>query len=237
MSSFLTKIITGMKTLTIKNLIEFRGKSDGSKKFFAQSLKLDKEQEHSEGGGNYWAICLSAIGSSYKNNDTQSVSDKIDEFEDASKTTEYERTRVMYKRNLDILRRFEDYDFDELRPSENFKTLTKPRWQQVLAINGLPVKVTPSHVFTFGNKDAKEIGAIWYVAQLGGFREEELAMYVDITHNYLETHYSEKYTINPQYCIVMDVCSGFSINYAQLQEGGIPRVLNSTTKEIVKYMK
>lgn len=225
-----------MKILTIKNLIAFRGKSDNSKKSFAQSLKLDRAPEGTEGGGNYWAICLSAIGNSYKSNDTQSVSDKIDEFEGVMKATEYERTRVMYKRNLDILRRFENYDFDKLRPSENFKTLTKPRWQQVLTINGLPIKVTPCHVFTFGDKNAKEIGAIWFVAQLGGFREEELAMYADITHNYLKTHYAN-YDINPKYCIAMDLCTGNSVSYDQLQENSIPRVLNSTIKEIVRYMK
>ena len=226
-----------MKILTIKKLIEFRGKSDNSKKFFAQSLKLDKEQEDSEGGGNYWVICLSAIGKSFRDNEPQWVSDKIDEFEDELLVTDYERTRTMYRRNLDILRRFEEFDFDRLRPSENFKTLKKPRWQQILSISGLPIKVTPSYVFTFGDKDAKEAGAIWFVAQLGGYRLEELAMFVDVLYGYLKTHYSKEFPINPQYCIVMDVCTGLSINYIQLQEGEIPKVLNSTIKEIVNLMK
>ncbi len=225
-----------MKTLTIKNLIKFREKSDKGKKFFAQNLKLDQVQEELEGGGNYWAICLSAIGNSYKNNDAQWVSDKIDEFEDVMKMTEYERTRMMYKRNLDILRRFEDFNFDKLRPSENFKIVAQSRFQQVLPINGLPIKVNPSYVFTFGDKATKEIGAIWFVAQLGGFRKEELAMYTDAAHGYLKTHYS-KCVIDPKYCIAMDLFSGEIINYSQIQVGEVPKVLSSTTKEILKLMK
>jgi hypothetical protein len=225
-----------MKTLTIKNLIKFREKSDKGKKFFAQSLKLGQVQEELEGGGNYWAICLSAIGNSFKNNDAQWVSDKIDEFEDVMKMTEYERTRIMYKRNLDILRRFEDFNFDKLRPSENFKIVTQSRFQHIMPIYGLPIKVNPSYVFTFGDKDAKSVGTIWFVAQLGGFREEELAMYSDAAHSYLKTHYS-RYVIDPKYCMVMDLFSGEVINYSQILAEKVQRVLNSTTKEIVKLMK
>lgn len=226
-----------MKALTIKKLIEFRKKSDLSKRNFAQNLKQDSGQEESDGGGNYWVVCLSAIGNSYKFNDPQYISDKIDEFEEKLMMTDNERTDTMYTRNLDILRQFESYDFDDLRPSENFKTLPKPRSRQIVLINGLPVKIAPSYVFTFGGKDEKNIGAIWFVAQLGGYRPEELAMYTDALFRYLTMHYSKTHTINPKYCIAMDVSADFTLSYADLQEGKVPKILISTTKEIAKLMQ
>jgi hypothetical protein len=226
-----------MKELTIKKLIDFRQKSDNGKKSFAHSLKLSEDREDSKGGGNYWVICLRAIGKCYKENDNNLISDKIDEFEDKLLETDHERTKDMYARNIDILRRFEYYDFDRLRPSENFKIETKPKSQETVTISGLPVKVTPEHVFTFGDKSAKGAGAIWLVAKLAGYKPEELAMYTEALHNYLNTHYSGKYAIDAQYCIALDVYTGLSISFAQLQNGDIPKVLNSTLKEVVKYMK
>lgn len=227
-----------MKVLTVKKLIEFRKRTDTGKKNFVHNLKLDnKNEDDSDGGGNYWAVCLSAIGNSYKWNDTQCISDKIDEFEDKFMMTDSERTETMYKRNLDILRRFEGRDFDELRPSENFKTLPKPKWQQIIPVNGLSVKVTPRHVFTFGDKDAKEIGAIWFVAQLGGYKPDELSMYADALFRYLTFNYSKSHSINQQYCIAMDVSTDLSIKYSELQDGKMPKSLNSALKEILKLMQ
>ena len=55
-----------MKKLSIKEIIEFSGKSDKSKKTFALNLKIDKQKKDSEGGGDYWISCLSAISSGFK---------------------------------------------------------------------------------------------------------------------------------------------------------------------------
>lgn len=234
--SYLYKKDKAMKPLTIKKLIEFRGKSERAKKTFAQNLKIDREQVDSEGGGNYWAICLSAIGKAYKTNDNQWITDKIDEFEEKLQAEDNERTQDMYQRNLRILRCFENLDFDSIRPSKNFKTLKQNRVQQIVSINGLPIKVTPKYVFVFGDTAAPNIGIIWFVAQLGGFKQEELAMYADAAYRYLYDCHSKTHTIDPRFCVAMDVSDGTTVNYSQLQAGDIPRVLNSTIKDVTKLV-
>ncbi len=55
-----------MKKLSVKSIIEFRNKSDKSKKNFAAALKIDKAKVETEGGGDYWisSLVLLAIVSS-----------------------------------------------------------------------------------------------------------------------------------------------------------------------------
>ena len=62
-----------MQALSIKKIVEFRGKSDRSKKTFALALKRDKLKPETDGGGDYWISCLSAISNSYKANDIESI--------------------------------------------------------------------------------------------------------------------------------------------------------------------
>ena len=64
---------TQMKELSIKDIIDFRGKSDRSKKTFATNLKLETEKNETEGGGDYWVSCLSTISNSYKDNDSSLI--------------------------------------------------------------------------------------------------------------------------------------------------------------------
>ena len=72
-----------MNELTIKNIVNFRTKSDRSKKTFALNLKLEKERKAiDEGGGDYWISSLSAISNAYKLDDIQPIYDKIDELKD-----------------------------------------------------------------------------------------------------------------------------------------------------------
>jgi|WetSurMetagenome_2_1015567.scaffolds.fasta_scaffold769838_1 hypothetical protein len=58
-----------MRKLSIKDIIAFRGMSDVRKKTFALKLKTHKEKIDSEGGGDYWISCLSAISNGFKFND------------------------------------------------------------------------------------------------------------------------------------------------------------------------
>lgn len=225
-----------MKKLTIKKIVEFRGKSDRSRKTFALNLKLNKEKEQTEGGGDYWISCLSAISNSYKLDDAQPISDKIDELGDKYEIAEDKRTKTMYKRNSDILQSFEKFDLDRLRPDEKIKILKQHKWNQILMLKGLPIQVNPNYIFTFQNGDVKEIGAIWFIAQLNGFRKDELGMFADISYRYLKEHYSKEYSINPKYCIAVDVFNGHDVNYLQLEEKEISKILMSTIDEINKLV-
>lgn len=225
-----------MKKLSIKDLIEFRNKSDRAKKNFAASLKFEKEKVEKSEGGNYWITSLSAISNSYRYNVLQHIKDKIDDLEEKVEETENERTKIMHQRNIDILYNFEDFDFKAWRPSKNLKVIKKNKADSILKLNGIQIQATPHHIFTFGKDEVKEIGGIWFIAKLSGYRKDELGMFVDIMHRYLNSNFSDEYTVNPKYCIAVDVVENFAVNYAQLQSGEIPEVLNVTINELKKLM-
>jgi hypothetical protein len=115
--------------------------------------------------------------------------------------------------------------------------LKKPQGDAVLTIKGLQIKVKPHHVFTFQRGDTQEIGAIWFVAKLNGLTKDELGMFADGLFRYLKTHYGKHYNLNPKYCIAVDVFHNTDINYLQLADGDVLRILGSTLEEMKKLMK
>jgi hypothetical protein len=77
----------------------------------------------------------------------------------------------MYKRNIDILYNYEDVDLDKWRPAKKLAFVKKSRADSVLTIKGLSVQASPHHIFSFGRSERKEIGAVWFVAKLGGLKK------------------------------------------------------------------
>jgi hypothetical protein len=225
-----------MKKLSIKRIVEFRSKSDKAKKTFATALKTDKPNLDLEGGGDYWISCLSAISNSYKANDLQIIINKKDELEDKFKETVYARTKTMYRRNINLLSKFENFDSKKTRPSNKVKFLTKHKADSILTIKGLQVEATPHHVFTFKKNDIDQIGAIWFIAKLDGFEKNELGMFADILYRYLRSHFSKDYNLSSKYCIAVDVFNNLQVNYSQLEKGEIPIILDLTLDEIKKLM-
>lgn len=223
-----------MQKLSIKKIVEFRGKSDRSKKHFANTLKLDKPKPESEGGGDYWVSCLSAISNSYKSNDIEPILNKRIELEEKYGETEFNKTKTMYKRNIDILYNYEDLDLNKWQPLKKWEFIKKYKDHSVLTIKGLQIQVTPNHVFTFKENDINEIGAIWFVAKLNGFSQSELGIFADILYQYLKVNFSKNYSINAKYCIAVDVFNNFEVSFSQLENGEIPFLLNSTLDEIRK---
>lgn len=156
--------------------------------------------------------------------------------EDKYENTEYKRTKIMYKRNIDILHASEESDLTQWRPTGEIKFLKKHREHSVLNIDGLQIQVTPNHIFTLRNKDTEELGAIWFIAKLNGYKKEELAMFTDILYRYLNHNFSEDYKINSQYCIAVDIVKGISLNHLQFRQKQTTQMLDSTIKEIKALM-
>ncbi|WP_438969510.1 hypothetical protein, partial [Nonlabens sp.] len=67
-----------MKKVTVKNLIEFRGKNKRTKLTFVHNLKKEKKKSEESSGGDYWISCLSAIRNSFKENDETLLDEKIE---------------------------------------------------------------------------------------------------------------------------------------------------------------
>lgn len=225
-----------MQKLSIKNIVGFRNKSDKAKKNFATALKLGKTAVETSGGGDYWVSSLSAISNCYKFNDLRHVTERRKELEEKYEETDYKRTKIMYKRNIDILYNYEDLDLKKWVPVKKLNFLRKHKDDFILTIKELQIKATPNHVFTFKIDDVEQVGAIWFIAKLNGFRKDELGMFTDILYCYLKTHFSEEFTINTKYCIAVDVFNDFDINYLQLEKREVPMILTSTINEIKKLM-
>ncbi len=223
-----------MKKLRIKDVIKFRKKrTESTKKTFIQNLKNERNQQNNSEARNYWVRSESAIKSTFKHNEPRYITDKLNELNELLlDPTHHSNTIKQYKHNVIILKQFEHFDFNLIKPSDNIKILSQRTEDKILTIKGLPVECVPSFVYSFDDDD--EIGAIWFIAQKDGFKKEELGMFADILGRYLKLYFAEKYVINSQYCIVVDLYNRKFIRCSQLDEGAIPKVLDRTLEEINK---
>jgi hypothetical protein len=115
------------------------------------------------------------------------------------------------------------------------KFLNQPKHQTILDIKGLPIEAKPCHIFSFSENNSEEVGGVWYIAQLKGFKKSELGMFTDILYRYLNTHYSKKFYVNPRFCIAVDLFNGQEVNYTEIQNGTIPILIDSTLDELIKF--
>ena len=226
-----------MEKIRIKELVQFRRKSERSKITLVNNLKLNKTSEiDSSSGGDYWISCLSAIANSFKYDTIEFLGEKIDLLIEKIRTTEDKRIKNEFQRNIDVLYSFGDFDFQEIKPNTVLKFLKKPTDKSILDINGLPIQAKPDHVFTFSINNSEEIGAVWFVAQLDGFDKVELGMFVDILYRYLDKHFSKDFYVNTSYCIAVDVNKAQRISYKDIEEGRIPKLLEQTVNDIKKLL-
>jgi len=225
-----------MKKLSVKDLVEFRYKSDKSKKTFVNNLKKDKEISAAEGGGDYWVSCLSAISQGYKLNSLKPILERKEDLNKRYAGTEITKTKNMYKRNIDILSNYENFELAKLRPDKKIEFQIKSKEDSIMSLKGVELKATPDHVFTFERKDIDEVGAIWFVAKLNGLKKEELGMFTDLLYRYLKSHYSKEFRINPKYCIAVDVFSKQNVNYSQLEKNQVAPILSKTLEELKKMI-
>jgi hypothetical protein len=224
-----------MEKLTVKNLIEFRGKNNRTKITFVNNLKKDKKKSDEDSGGDYWISCLSAIRNTYRLGNADLLDEKIDLLRDKIKVSEIKRIKDQFQRNIDIISNFKDYDLQHLKPNVDLTFLTQPKYQAILDIKGLPVEAKPCHIFTFSSNNSEEIGGIWFVAQLEGFPKSELGMFTDILYRYLDKHHSKDFYVNPNYCIAVDLYNGQEANYTEIQNGKIPILIDSTLDDLKNY--
>ena len=145
-------------------------------------------------------------------------------------------TKDMYKRNLDNLHNFEDYDFANLLP-EKAKILNKDSKKAIIEIVGIPVQITPSQVYSFEKNGDGCVGAVWFVAKLGGFKRPELGIFAEALHYYLSAVFEKKYQINPENCLIIDVLSKEEVSCKMVVDKEIPSLLLETLKNIKEVNK
>lgn len=121
-----------MKKISIKDLVDFRRKTDKGKHSFAKNLQFEKERMDIDGGGDYWISAVSAIKKSFEDGDMDIVADKkselIQKYDDAS----YNMVKDRWRRNIDVLNVYERLDLSIFKPSEAIKFIKKGNYLLLL---------------------------------------------------------------------------------------------------------
>lgn len=219
-----------MKKITVKNLIDFRRKSERSKLTFLNKLKQDKVTVP-ESGGDYWVSCVSAICNAFKKDDQSLLGQKVNEIKEKLPHAKANITKTQFLRNIEILENFEDFDLNHLKPNSKIKIIKQSKDQSILQIGNLPIEAKPSFVFSFSENGSEEVGAVWFVAKLNGYDINELGMFADIIYRYLNTHHSNDYFVNPSFCIAIDVFTGKEVKYIDFEKGVVPAILEDTVTQ------
>ena len=224
-----------MKKITIKKLIEFRGKNDRTKITVVSNLKKETiKSDDSSLGGDYWISCLSSIRNAFKYDNMDLLDEKIDLLKVKINVSEIKRIKDQFQRNIDIINSFKEYDFQHLKPNADLTFLKQLKQNTILDIKKIPVEAKPCHIFTFSKDNIEQIGGVWFIAQLKGFKKSELGMFADILYRYLKKHYSKDFNVNPSFCIAVDLFNSQDVNYSEIQNGSIPILIDSTIDEIKK---
>lgn len=225
-----------MKILTVKSLVDFRRKSDRSKKTFVANLKSSSEKEKTEGGRHYWIGALSALSNAHKNNDSRFIKEKIQDLEQKRSTETRSTVRAQYTRNIDVLTGYRNFDFTKWIPSGEIKFLRKAKEDMIITIKDVSIEVKPQQVFTIQKNKRPEVGAIWFIAQKEGFRKDELGMFADTMYRYLKKHFAKNQTVNQKYCIAVDMFNREEVKYSDLESGRVPLILSATLDEVKSLM-
>jgi hypothetical protein len=151
-----------INNIPVKKLVEFRRLSDKSQLTFVKNLqtpKKPKSDDDNSSGGNYWVRSISGLSKAFKHNDNKLIQEKIDDVMSKYASTNVESTKVMYKRNLEILHNYSDFDFSIWRPAAPLKFPTKSNL--ILSIKDLPIQVLPSHIFSYDDKGRPTMGGVF----------------------------------------------------------------------------
>jgi len=227
-----------MEKITVKELVNFRRKTDVRKKSFALKLKnrkpVEKKIEDNNEGGNYWITSVSCIYNVFKHNNDDYYDLKIDELNSKLNNSNEQRTKDMYQRNQDVIISIKDFQLLELRPSgiEKFERVQKG--QKIILIKDFPIYVNPSLLFAYDKKGKKELGALWIIPQLGGFKKFELGMFCEVLYKFLVKNYSDDYQISEENCIVLDACNPQKVTYKEIIEGEVFFLVDETLEDIKK---
>jgi len=228
-----------MEKLRIIDLIKFLRKEPNPRRTFVNNL-IKKETKikdpDKKEGGDYWISCTSTLANIFKTGDKNLIQLKCDEIQQKIETVDRPQTKGQYQANIDMLVKFEDFDFYTIKPQAEITILKKADDQSILQIRNFPIKVDPNHVFNFSLNEENEIGAVWFISIIEGLTLSELAIFTDIIYRYLHQHYAQHYKINPDYCIAVDVDKVQWLSYKNNINENVISKLEDSIDEFKKYL-
>ncbi len=226
-----------MEKVSVKQMIKFRSLPSAKRReTFIKNLIKQNEEDNEEDKRDYWIFCLSTIGSACRHDKLQLITDKIEDLNQRKRKNKHDNAKLMYQRNIDALSNFEEYEFSDIKPG-NIMFHSRPRSSKIIIVNKLAVKVLPSYVFEFNNRGKKEIGAIWFVADVKRFRNDELGIFLELLYRYLVATFGKSHTINKNYCRVVEVGSGREVKYSDINSAEISATIEKTVEEIKTTIK
>jgi hypothetical protein len=229
-----------MQKISIKELIDFRRKpTDSGRRNLAYKLKNREAKERTSddensSGGDYWVTSTSCIYNVFKHNKNEFYDNKIDELNAKRENAEVKRTKSMHQRNIDILVNFKDFQFNEFRPFKILKFVTVQKAHKIINVDNFPIYVNPSLLFCHERNGKNELGAIWLVPQLNGYKKDELGMFCEILHDFLIKNYSNEYQISDDLCVAIDTYNAQKVIYQELINSHAPLLIKKTLEEIKK---
>lgn len=221
--------------IPVKKIVEFKRLSRRSQQTFANNLRKPRKKSDG-GGGDYWVRSNSAISTAYKHKDNSIIKERLDALEDDYALPSTKQTKIMRKRNIEILEKYVGFDFDPWWPASDLKFLSQPSDKAVIQMNSLPIHVKPNHIFTYDRNGRKSIGGIWFVTWLDGFKPSDLGIFSEGLHRYLTINYSGDYIISPASCITVDVSTVQAIGYDKILSGEVPSLIDATVSDINECM-
>lgn len=221
-----------MKAISIKDLVDFKRRSERSKKTFVTNLKKEDGMSDTGSGMDYWSSGVSAISKSFKGNTLQPLFDKKSELLKKYESEFYEPSKIMYKKNIEIIETYSEMNSKIWKPDINVTFEAVSTSNFIMNVEGIDIKMRPSVIFTFSLDGKKQVGGVWFVSQKNGFNKNELGLFCDGLYRYLKINYSERYEINNSYCTSVDVLKGSEINYQDLLKANAGSILKSALAEM-----
>lgn len=183
-----------------------------------------------DGGGDYWISSSSAISNAFKLQNNQFIADKISQLNDSYKAADHMGSKIMYKRNLEILHLYEYFNLSAWAPATALTYLTRPK--VTLIKQNVPLQILPQLVFSFEQNGEAMLGGAWFVTWLEKFNIGDLGMYTEALFEYLMLVYGRDHQIDPQFCFTADLIERTVVSYDQLQNGAVSAVLSPTLDEL-----
>lgn len=225
-----------MKVLTIKNIYNYHhAKTERSKLTILSKLNKDVIADSND-PRNYWHRSLTAISKAFKKEDHQIIIDRIEGIKEDYTFCTNRLTKLMYERNIRILNNFLDFNFGVWKPQKKIQFISHNNVKSTITINGLQVKIYGVDLYTYIKNDCDYIGGIWFVAQINGYKNEDLALFTDALYRLLHYNFSEKYIIDSDFCCAIDVFTVNSISYTKIKNREIAPNLDKIINEIKQYL-
>jgi hypothetical protein len=223
------------RKVPVMELVRFKRLSERSQATYANNLKIPKKPKlNSDSGGNYWVRSVSCLSNAFKENNNKLIQNKIEEIVNVYNSAKLERTRVMQKRNLEILHNYIDFDFASWWPAEDIRILSNP--QLTLNIKGVPIQIIPSCVFSYEINSEQKVGGLWFVCWLDGFKPDDLGVFSESLFKYLSILFEKQYKIEPKDCHIVDISTMYRTTYQELLDGKIDPKLEETINTLNKYL-